>query len=61
MANEPKYIVKKSQILNGVRWALECDIKKSKIVDLLMLNIELSIETILKDYCDEAEDYDDGK
>ena len=53
---EVEYIVTKSDILNAVRYALECDIAKSAIVDLLMKNVEDEIETILEDDCEEMTD-----
>lgn len=53
---QTEYIVTKSQMLNAVRYALECDIAKSEIVDLLMKNIENEIETVLEDDCEEMTD-----
>ena len=53
---ETEYIITKKQILNTVRYALECDIAKSSIVDLLMKNIENDIETVLEDDCEEMTD-----
>ena len=54
---EEKYIVKKSQILNGVRWALEINISNSTIVKELMTVVENEIETILEDDCDTLDSY----
>ena len=54
--SETAYIVTKSEILYGVRHALECDFAKTAIVDLLMINVENEIETILEDDCDEMTD-----
>ena len=53
MEKQKEYIVTEKQILNAVRYALECNIAKSAIVDLLMKNIENVIETILEDDCEE--------
>lgn len=53
---ETEYIVTKAKIFNAVRYALECDISKTAIVDLLMKNIEEGIETILEDDCKEMTD-----
>ena len=53
---ETEYIVTKSDILNAVRYALECDFSKSAIVDLLMKDIEEEIETVLEDDCEEMTD-----
>ena len=53
---ETEYIVTKSDILNAVRYALECDFAKTTIVDILMKNIEEEIETVLEDDCEEMTD-----
>ena len=53
---EAEYIVTKEEILNAVRYALECDFAKTAIVDLLMKNIEKEIETVLEDDCEEMTD-----
>lgn len=50
---EPEYIVTKSQILYGVRWALEQSITNNTIIKELMVEAENEIETILEDDCDE--------
>lgn len=58
--SESKYIVTKSQILNGVRWSLERNISNNTIIRELMTGIENEIETILEDDCMEfvMEDWD---
>ena len=53
---ETEFIVTKSDMLNAVRYALECDISKVAIVDLLMKKIENEIETVLEDDCEEMTD-----
>lgn len=53
--SEVRYIVKKSQILNGVRWSLEQSISNNTIIRELMTVIENEIETILEDDCEEYE------
>ena len=53
--SEVRYIVKKSQILNGVRFGIEQSIRNEKIVRELMPEIENEIETILEDDCEEYE------
>lgn len=52
--SEPKYIVTENQILNTVKYALELNILESKIVDILMHDIEEEIEITL---CDDCEEY----
>lgn len=54
--SEVRYIVKKSQILNGVRWSLEQSISNNTIIRELMTVIENEIETILEDDCEEYDD-----
>ena len=56
MNKEPEYIVKKSQIMNAVRYAIECSISKTEIVDLLMKDVDFEISTILEDDCEEMTD-----
>ena len=51
--NEPKFIVTEKQILNAVKYALELNIQESKIVDILMHDVEYEIETVLYDDCEE--------
>lgn len=53
---ETEFIVTKSDMLNAVRYALECDISKAAIVDLLMKKIENEIATVLEDDCEEMTD-----
>ena len=53
---ETEYIVTKAEMLNAVRYALECDFSKTSIVDILMKNIENEIETVLEDDCEEMTD-----
>ena len=52
---EPKFIISEKQILNGVKHALELNIKEHKIVYILMKDIEDEIETILYDDCPEVQ------
>lgn len=60
--NEPKFIVTEKQILNAVKYALELNIQKSKIVDILMHDVEDEIEITLYDDCEayKAERSDKG-
>lgn len=51
-----KYIVTKERILKGVRYALEISIQNEKVVDILMKDVVMEIETILEDDCDEVEE-----
>lgn len=53
--SEAQYIVRKSQILNGVEWAIEQSISNNSIVRELMSVVENEIETILEDDCEEYE------
>jgi len=53
--NEPKFIITEKQILNAVKYALELNIQESKIVDILMHDVEDEIETVLYDDCEEVE------
>jgi len=50
---EKKYIVTKSQILNGVIWSLEQVFNNPTIVKEIMVLVENELETILEDDCDE--------
>lgn len=54
--SEAQYIVRKSQILNGVRFGIEQSIRNEKIVRELMSEIENDVETILEDDCEEYDD-----
>ena len=51
--SESKYIVTKSQILNGVRWSLEQSISNNTIIRELMIVIGNEIDTVLEDDCEE--------
>lgn len=51
--NEPKFIISEKQILSAVKYALELNIQESKIVDILMHDVENEIETVLYDDCEE--------
>ena len=53
--NESKFIITEKQILNAVKYALELNIQESRIVDILMHDVEYEIETVLYDDCEEAE------
>ena len=53
---EPKFIITEKQILNAVKYALELNIQESRIVDILMHDVEDEIETVLYDDCEEAEE-----
>ena len=48
-----KFIVSEKQILDAVKYALELNIQESKIVDILMHDVEDEIETVLYDDCEE--------
>jgi len=54
--NETKFIVTEKQILDAVKYALELNIQESKIVDILMHDVEDEIETVLYDDCEEVEE-----
>ena len=56
--DEAKYIVAKSQILNGVEWAIEQSISNNTIIRELMTVVENEIETILEDDCEEFNEED---
>ena len=56
-----KFIVTEKQILNGVKYALELNIQESKIVDILMHDVENEIETVLYDDCEEYKAESEGK
>ena len=51
--NETKFIVSENQLLGAVKYALELNIQESKIVDILMHDVAVEIETILYDDCEE--------
>ena len=50
---ETKFIISEKQILNAVKYALELNIQESRIVDILMHDVEDEIETVLFDDCEE--------
>jgi hypothetical protein len=54
--NETKFIVTEKQILDAVKYALELNIQESKIVDILMHDVEDEIETVLYDDCEEVKE-----
>lgn len=54
--NESKFIITEKQILNAVKYALELNIQESKIVDILMHDVEDEIETVLYDDCEEVKE-----
>lgn len=49
--NESKFIITEKQILDAVKYALELNIQESKIVDILMHDVEYQIEAVLYDDC----------
>ena len=51
--NEPKFIITEKQILSAVKYALELNIQESRIVDILMHDVEDEIDTVLYDDCEE--------
>ena len=51
--NEPKFIISEKQILSTVKYALELNIQESKIVDILMHDVEEELEIVLYDDCEE--------
>jgi hypothetical protein len=51
--NEPKFIISEKQILNAIKYALELNIQESKIVDILMHDVEEELEIVLYDDCEE--------
>lgn len=53
MMNEPKFIISEKQILNAIKYALELNIQESKIVDILMHDVEEELEIVLYDDCEE--------
>jgi hypothetical protein len=53
--SETKFIITEKQILNAVKYALELNIQESRIVDILMHDVEDEIETVLYDDCEEYE------
>ena len=50
---ETKFIISEKQILNAVKYALELNIQESRIVDIIMHDVEDEIETVLYDDCEE--------
>jgi len=58
MYKPKKYIVTRRQILNAVKSALEEDIEKCQIVDILMWNIDDKLDTVLEDDCEEYHEDD---
>lgn len=58
--NEPKFIISEKQILNAVKYALELDIQESKIVNILMHDVEDEIKTVLYDDCEEVQAGSEG-
>lgn len=54
--NESKFIITEKQILDAVKYALELNIQESKIVDIIMHDVEDEIETVLYDDCEEVEE-----
>ena len=54
--NESKFIITEEQILDAVKYALELNIQESKIVDILMHDVEDEIETVLYDDCEEVKE-----
>lgn len=57
---ETKFIISEKQILNAVKYALELNIQESKIVDILMHDVEDEIETVLYDDCEEYDAESEG-
>ena len=51
--NVSKFIISEKQIISAVKYALELNIQESKIVDILMHDVENEIETVLYDDCEE--------
>ena len=51
--NEPRFIITEKQILDAVKYALELNIQESKIVDIIMHDVEYQIEAVLYDDCEE--------
>ena len=54
--NESRFIITETQILDAVKYALELNIQESKIVDILMRDVEDEIETVLYDDCEEVKE-----
>lgn len=50
---EPKFIITEKQILNAIKYALGLNIQESRIVDIIMHDVEYEIETVLYDDCEE--------
>lgn len=48
-----QYIVTEKQILDGVQYALEINISNKDIVNRIMKDVCMEVETILEDDCDE--------
>ena len=54
--NESKFIITEKQILDAVKYALELNIQESKIVDIIMHDVEYQIEEVLYDDCEEVKE-----
>lgn len=54
--NESRFIITEKQILNAVKYALELNIQESRIVNILMHDVEDEIETVLYDDCEEVKE-----
>lgn len=54
--DESRFIITEKQILNAVKYALELNIQESKIVDILMHDVEDEIEEVLYDDCEEVKE-----
>lgn len=54
--NVPKYIITEKQILKAVKYALELNIQESRIVDILLHDVEDGLETVLHDDCEKVEE-----
>ena len=48
-----QYIVTEKQILDGVQYALEINISNKDIVNRIMKDVCMEVETVLEDDCDE--------
>lgn len=51
--SEPKFIISEKQILDGVKYALELNMRDQRIVDILMRYITDEIKSVLHDDCKE--------
>lgn len=58
--DESRFIITEKQILNAVKYALEVNIQESKIVDILMHDVEDEIETVLYGDCEEYKAESEG-